>query len=51
MIVVTYSEARQNIAKLLDRSKLEEVRIRRRDGSEYTLKATEQPVTAGWPGV
>lgn len=39
MRVYTYSEARQNLADLLDRAGDEgEVRIRRRDGSEYVIQ-------------
>lgn len=39
MRVYTYSEARQNLADLLDRAGNEgEVRIRRRDGSEYVIR-------------
>mgnify|MGYP002761318179 FL=1 len=39
MRVYTYSEARQNLADLLDQAGEEgEVRIRRRDGSEYVLR-------------
>jgi len=39
MRVYTYSEARQNLADLLDQAVEEgEVRIRRRDGSEYILR-------------
>lgn len=39
MRVFTYSEARQNLAKLLNLAKKEEVRIRRRDGSLFMLRA------------
>jgi hypothetical protein len=39
MRVYTYSEARQNLADLLDQAGDEgEVRIRRRDGSEYVIR-------------
>ena len=39
MKVYTYSEARQNLADLLDQASHEgEVRIRRRDGSEYLIR-------------
>jgi antitoxin (DNA-binding transcriptional repressor) of toxin-antitoxin stability system len=38
MKVYTYSEARQRLAQLLDEAKAgAEVRIKRRDGSEFTL--------------
>jgi PHD/YefM family antitoxin component YafN of YafNO toxin-antitoxin module len=39
MIVYTYSEARQNLASLLDRAAQEgEVRIKRRDGQVFVVK-------------
>jgi len=56
MRVYTYSEARQNFADLLDQAGKEgEIRIRRRDGSEYVLRPRRQegspldvpPVNAG----
>lgn len=37
MKVFTYSEARQNLSKLLNIAQKEEVEIRRRDGTVYTL--------------
>ena len=41
--IVTYSEARQNLASLLDKALAEgEVRIKRRDGQEFVLKPVEQ---------
>jgi antitoxin (DNA-binding transcriptional repressor) of toxin-antitoxin stability system len=44
MRVVTYSEARQRLAELLDAARRgEEVRIKRRDGSEFELR----PVRSG----
>ncbi|MES1933497.1 prevent-host-death family protein [Salinisphaera shabanensis T35B1] len=39
----TYSEARQNLAKLLTLAQSETVRIRRRDGSMFTLDAVPAP--------
>ena len=39
MKVFTYSEARQNLAKLLVMAQNEEVQIRRRDGSVFALRA------------
>lgn len=39
MRVFTYSEARRNLAKLLTLAQSETVRIRRRDGSMFTLDA------------
>ena len=39
MIVYTYSEARQNLASLLDRAAQEgEVRIKRKDGQIFVVK-------------
>jgi antitoxin (DNA-binding transcriptional repressor) of toxin-antitoxin stability system len=39
MIVYTYSEARQNLASLLDQAAKEgEVRIRRRDGQIFVIR-------------
>lgn len=44
MRVYTYSEARQKLAQVLDEARAEgEVRIRRRDGSEFSLR----PVPVG----
>ncbi len=37
MKVFTYSEARQNLSKILNIAQNEEVEIRRRDGSSFTL--------------
>jgi len=43
MRVYTYSEARQNLADLLDQAGDEgEVRIRRRDGSEYVIRPRQR---------
>jgi hypothetical protein len=39
MKVFTYSEARQNLARLLTIAQKEEVLIRRRDGSVFVLRA------------
>ena len=39
MKVFTYSEARQNLSKLLKLAQSEEVEIRRKDGSVFSLKA------------
>ena len=40
MKIYTYSEARQNLASLLDEARNGgEVRIKRRDGSEFTVRA------------
>ena len=47
MRVFTYSEARQNLVKLLTLPQSEPVRIRRRDGSMFTLDAvpTQKSIT------
>lgn len=39
MKVVTYSEARQNLSKLLVLAQKEEVEIRRKDGSVFSLRS------------
>ena len=39
MKVFTYSEARQNLSKLLLLAQKEEVEIRRRDGTVFSLKS------------
>jgi hypothetical protein len=39
MKVFTYSEARQNLSKLLILAQKEEVEIRRKDGTVFTLRA------------
>jgi antitoxin (DNA-binding transcriptional repressor) of toxin-antitoxin stability system len=44
MKVFTYSEARQHLAKLLDLAREEEVEIRRRDGTIFSL-TVKQPST------
>lgn len=41
MKTFTYSEARQNLARLLVFAQKEEVEIRRRDGSVFSVKAKE----------
>ena len=42
MKVFTYSEARQNLAKLLKLAQEEEVVIRRRDGSIFSLTSKKR---------
>ncbi len=42
MKVFTYSEARQNLAKLLIIAQKEEVEIRRRDGAAFSLTAKKE---------
>jgi hypothetical protein len=39
MRVFTYSEARQNLASLLELAQSEDVEIRRKDGSRFILRA------------
>jgi len=39
MKVFTYSEARQNLSKLLTLAQKEEIEIRRKDGSVFSLRA------------
>ena len=39
MKVFTYSEARQNLSKLLSMAQKEEIEIRRKDGSVFVLKS------------
>lgn len=44
MKVFTYSEARQNLSKILQLAKKEEIEIRRKDGSVYSLRSkTKRP--------
>ncbi|MEQ9308228.1 MAG: type II toxin-antitoxin system Phd/YefM family antitoxin [Balneolaceae bacterium] len=46
MKVYTYSQARQNLSKLLDEAKNEgEVRIKRRDGKTYILKPLQENIS------
>jgi len=40
--VFTYSEARQNLSKLLTIAQKEEVEIRRRDGTAFSLVAKQK---------
>lgn len=42
MKVFTYSEARQNLSKLLSIAQEEEIEIRRKDGSVFVLRAKER---------
>lgn len=39
MKVFTYSQARQNLARLLTMAQKEEIEIRRKDGSAFILKS------------
>ena len=53
MKVFTYSEARQNLAKLLVIAQKEEVEIRRRDGTTFSLisKKRKTPSPFDIPGI
>ena len=53
MKTFTYSEARQNLARLLALAQREEVEIRRRDGSVFSVRAKESAVRSPFdvPGV
>lgn len=46
MKVFTYSEARQNLSKLLILAQDEEVEIRRRDGSIFALRSKRRGSTS-----
>ena len=46
MKVFTYSEARQNLSKILVLAQSEEVEIKRKDGTVFSLKAKEKPPTS-----
>lgn len=49
----TYAKARQNLAKLLTLAQTETVRIRRRDGSIFSLNAEPEPQASPFdvPGI
>jgi hypothetical protein len=53
MKVFTYSEARQNLAKLLVLAQKEEVEIRRKDGTVFSLKSKKIDNTSPFavPGI
>ena len=53
MKVFTYSEARQNLSKLLVMAQSEEVEIRRRDGTVFSLKSKKTKADSPFdvPGV
>ena len=53
MKVFTYSEARQNLAKLLMLAQEEEIEIRRRDGTVFSLKSKKTDKTSPFdvPGI
>lgn len=53
MKVFTYSEARQNLAELLRLAQNEEIEIRRRDGSLFSLTAKKASIGSPFdiPGI
>ena len=53
MKVFTYSEARQNLSKILVMAQSEEVEIRRRDGTVFSLKSKQTKVASPFdvPGI
>jgi antitoxin (DNA-binding transcriptional repressor) of toxin-antitoxin stability system len=53
MKVFTYSEARQNLAKLLALAEEEEIEIRRRDGTVFSLMSKKQQTASPFdvPGI
>jgi hypothetical protein len=53
MLIVMYSEARQNLSKVLDTAKAEgRVLIRRADGQEfYITPVVKKSAKVTWPGV
>ena len=46
MKVFTYSEARQNLSKLLNIARKEEVEIRRKDGTIFSLVSKQEKKTS-----
>ena len=42
MTIFTFSQARQNFAQVLEKAKTEEVLIKRRDGSVFSLKSAKK---------
>ena len=53
MKVFTYSEARQNLSKLLILAQKEEIEIRRRDGALFSLKLKKKKTSSPFdvPGI
>jgi len=53
MKVFTYSEARQNLAKILVLAQSEEVEIRRRDGTAFSLRSKQKKSASSFdiPGI
>lgn len=42
MTIFTFSQARQNFAQVLEKAKTEEVLIKRRDGSVFSLRSAKK---------
>ena len=53
MQVFTYSEARQNLSKLLKLAQKEEIEIRRRDGALFSLTSKKKKLSSPFdvPGI
>ena len=53
MQVFTYSEARQNLSKLLKLAQQEEIEIRRRDGALFSIKSKKKNAASPFdvPGI
>lgn len=53
MKVFTYSETRQNLAKILVMAQSEEIEIRRRDGAIFSLKSKKKKTDSPFdvPGI
>jgi len=53
MKVFTYSEARQNLSRLLILAQKEEIEIRRRDGALFSLRSKKKKATSPFdvPGI
>ena len=53
MKVFTYSEARQNLSKLLILAQKEEIEIRRRDGAVFSLRSKKKKTSSPFdvPGI
>ncbi len=53
MQVFTYSEARQNLSRLLKLAQKEEIEIRRRDGALFSLTSKKKKVASPFdvPGI
>jgi len=53
MKVFTYSEARQNLSKILSLAQSEEIEIKRKDGAVFSLKSKIKSVSSPFdvPGI